>query len=266
MIAIESLLKQLVDELTDGNTIALALTGAHIPGQPTTSYSEVDVMRFVRILPPEDQRQQLRYMGETLVAITTGSIMAERKKLVRPEMAVWAVLPLKQARPLYDPDGLFAALQGEAHHFRWDNEMQHQANVFASDRLMRLARAAHQLMNSLVRRDDAAVVGAVDVLTSGLMQVMAVQRGILMATSDAYVRTLMRQVGLGSAWTYYLMQSVGLVENGPRMRGIAALGLYMRTVDLLRPILQPSHAQVVDQTWAIIAASGYNQNDQDNEG
>ena len=173
---------------------------------------------------------------------------------------------LKQARPLYDPDGMFGTLQSEAHHFHWNTDMQHQANVFASERLMRLARAAHQVMNNLVRRDDASLVGAVDVLTAGLMQVMTVQRGILMATNDAYVRTLMRQVGLGSAWTYYLMQSVGLVENDPRMRGIAALGLYMKTVDLLRPILQESHAQVVDQTWAIIAASGYTQNDQDNEG
>jgi hypothetical protein len=266
MTAIEALLRQLVDELTDGNTIALALTGAYIPGQPTTPYSDVDVLRFVRILPPEEQRQHLRYMGETLVSVTTGSIMAERKKLARPEMAVWTVLSLKQARPLYDPEGLFAALQSEAHHFRWDNEIQRHADIFASERLMRLARTAHQVMNTLVRRDDAALVGAVDQLTAGLTQVMAVHRGILIATNDAYVRTLMRQVGLGSAWTYYLMQSVGLVENSPRMRGIAALGLYMRTVDLLRPVLQSSHAQVVDQTWAIIAASGYNQNDQDNEG
>lgn len=266
MTGIETLLRQLVDELIDGNTIALALTGAHIPGQPTTSYSDVDVLRYVRILPPEEQRQHLRYVGETLVTITTGSIMAERKKLARPEMAVWSVLPLKQSLPLYDPDGVFAALQSEAHHFRWNPEMQQQANIFASEHLMRLARVAHKVMNTLVRRDDASLVGAADVLTAGLMQVMAVQRGILMATNDAYARTLMRQVGLGSAWTYYLMQSVGLVENSPRMRGIAALGLYIKTVDLLRPILQESHAQVVDQTWAIIAASGYTQNNQDNEG
>src|SRR5215213_2065206 len=130
MTAIEALLRQLVDELTDGNTIALALTGAHIAGHPTTPYSDLDVLRYVRILPAEDQRQHLRYMGETLVAITTGSIMAERKKLVRPDTAVWTVLPLKQARPLYDPDGLFAALQTEAHHFSWNPEMQHQANIF----------------------------------------------------------------------------------------------------------------------------------------
>jgi len=89
--AIETLLRQLTHELTDDNTIAMALTGAHIPGQPTTPYSDVDILRFVRILPPEDQRQQLRYMGETLVSVTTGSIMAERKKLAKPETAVWSV-------------------------------------------------------------------------------------------------------------------------------------------------------------------------------
>jgi hypothetical protein len=266
MSAIETLLKQLVHELADDNTIALALTGAHIPGQPTTTYSDVDILRFVRILPPEDQRQHLRYVEETLVSITTGSIMAERKKLARPEMVVWTVLPLKQARPLYDPDGLFAALQSEAHHFRWNHDMQRQADAFASERLMRLARTAHLVMSALMRRDDAALIGAVETLSAGLMQVMTVQRGVLMRAVDAYARTLMRQVGLGSAWTYYLMQAVGLVENVPRMRGIAALGLYMKTVDLMRPILQLSHAQVVDQTWAIIAASGYNQDDQDNEG
>jgi hypothetical protein len=266
MTAIETLLRQLTHELADDNTIAIALTGAHIPGQPTTPYTDVDVLRYVRILPPEEQRQQLRYIGETLVSVTTGSIMAERKKLARPDTAVWSVLPLKMARPLYDPDGLFAALQSEAHHFRWNQDMQRQADAFASERLMRLTRTAHQVMSALTRRDDASLVGGVEMLTVGLMQVMTVQRGVLLAASDAYVRTLMRQVGLGSAWTYYMMQAVGLVQNDPRMRGIAALGLYMKTVDLLRPILQSSHAQVVDQTWAIIAASGYNQDNQDTEG
>ncbi len=259
MVAIETLLRQVVQEFADDNTIALALTGAYIPGQPTTPYSDADILRYVRILPPEDQRQHVRYIGETLLAVTTGSIMAERKKLARPETVVWNVLALRQARSLYDPDGVFGALQTEAHHFRWDLEMQRQANLFASDRLMRLARTAHQVMGSLMRRDDAALVGAVEGLTTGLMQIMTVQRGVLMPRGDAYARTLMRHVGLGSTWSYYLMQSIGLVENGPRMRGIAALGLYMKTVDLLRPILLSSHAQVVDQTWAIIAASGYNQ-------
>lgn len=249
-------LDELVDELTDENTVAIVLGGSHARGD-ATPFSDVDLIRYVRVLPPEHQRYSLRYVGEKLVSISVNSITAERRKLTRPETAIRAVPGLRQSQILLDKDGIFAALKQSAEKFVWDEEMQRMANDYASETLVGFAEEAHKIMSGLLRRNDASVLYASYGLVLGLIRVMATYRGVYIRTENDYLTAIIEKVGAESAWSYYLQVASGLEEAPPRMRGIAALGLYMKTVDLLRPILRPEHAGVVDKTWAIIAASDY---------
>lgn len=254
----EPWLTELAHELLDSNVTALVLTGSHARGV-ATPYSDLDLVRYVKILPPEDERYRLRYAGDTLVSITTSTIDQERGRLLRPESAIHALPGIRIARILHDEDGLFAALQTEAATFDWTFHMQAKADAYASQQLMGLAEETHKVMNGLRQGHDTMILYAVTGLTLGLLALMAAHRGIFIPSENEYFSTVMDAVGLDTAWTYYLRAALGLEGETARMRGVAALGLYIKTADLLRPILRPEHAGVVDKTWAIIAASDYQQ-------
>jgi hypothetical protein len=260
----DELLKRLTQELTDSNTLAIVLAGSHARGT-ATYYSDVDIMRYVRILPPENERYRLRYEGETLISISTTSIIAERKKLARPENAIWAVPGLRQARILLDHEGLFAALQVEAGAFIWGPEMQQLADDYASEQLVGLAEEAHKIMGGLLKRDDNLTLYGAFGLSMGLLGIMATHRAIFIPSENDYFTVAIETIGIDSAWSYYFQATLGHEGATPRMRGVAALGLYMKTVDLLRPILRVEHARIVDKTWAIIAASGYHLHEEEDD-
>jgi predicted nucleotidyltransferase len=253
----EHLLQRLTEELADENTQAIVLAGSHARGA-ATRYSDIDLVRYVRILPSEEERYKLRYEGELLFSLHADRIHDERKKLTRPETALWAVPGIKMCRILLDNEGVFAQLQAEAEAFRWDAHMQRLADDFASLQLVNYAEEAHKLMSGLLQQDDSTTLYAAYGMVLGLMRIMCTYKGLFIPTENAYFETLTKHIGIDSTWSYYLRLASGLEEGTPRMRGTAALGLYMKTVELLRPILRSEHAIVVDKTWAIIAASGYN--------
>ncbi|MCU0514367.1 MAG: nucleotidyltransferase domain-containing protein [Anaerolineae bacterium] len=261
----EPWLQQLVQQLDDDNTMAIILAGSYARGE-FTAFSDVDLICYVKKLPAEKERYTLRYFGDRLVSISFNSITAERRKLTRPETAIWAVPGLRQSRVLLDKEGIFRALQHSAYQFAWDADMQRLADDYASENLVGFAEEAHKIMSGLLRRDDATVLYATYGLALGIIRIVATQRAVFIPTENSYLTAVMRHIGLETAWSYYLQVASGLEEASPRMRGIAALGLYMKTVDLLRPILRPEHAAVVDKTWAIIATSDYHSRTDTDEG
>ena len=245
-------------EIADAATVGVLLTGSHARGD-ATRYSDVDLLRFVADLPPEEAgRYTLLHRGGWLVSVSTTTIAAKRAELARPETAIWAVPGLRQARILLDPDAALAALHREAMAFEWA-PLQDAANAYASYTVMGDAEEVHKILAALARGDESATLYGTLGLVLGLARAVAVQRGLLIQTENAYFRQVQEAVGPGSAWTRYFRlaagfdasRSAGSAEPA-RERGLAALGLYRETVTLLRPILRPAHHDVIQATLAAI--------------
>ena len=95
-------LEELVSELTDAGTIGFLLTGSHARGD-ATRYSDVDLIKFVNVLP--DERTFSLYRDSRLVTVSITSVGTKLEEMSKPATAIWVVPAIRQARILADVDG-----------------------------------------------------------------------------------------------------------------------------------------------------------------
>jgi predicted nucleotidyltransferase len=246
----DAFLDELTAELDSEDTIAIALMGSYARGD-ATEYSDVDVVRFAANPPGSDeQAYRLQYRSGRLVSISTTTVAAKERELSSPVNAVMAVPGLRQARVLLDKDGSLAALREKAIAFTWER-LQPAADRLASYDLMGNAEEVHKVLSALVRRDESAAMYGTVGMCNMLTQIVIVQRGLLIQTENSWFHQVYDAVGWDSDWTRYHRLANGF-EAGPRhlppfeARAIAALHLYQETARLLRHVLRPAHAEVVD--------------------
>ncbi len=251
---IESLLKTLVTELKTENTVAITLTGSYARGDATL-YSDVDIIHYVRQRPGDHEAYSLRYIEDYLVSLSVLTLDERRADFARPESAKWCISGLQQARVLYDPQGAFAGLLAEANAVRWDAAMQAQADSFAGCELAGYAEEAHKILGGLLQDDDCQTLYAVYGLVLGVSKIVAAQRGITVESDNVYFRRLQEEMGANSHWTQFFRQAAGFDDGTARMRGFAALRLYVETARLLDSIFLPEHRAVIEQAVRVINQS-----------
>ena len=233
-------------------TRALALTGSHARGA-ATPLSDVDLLRFTAFEPTTDrERYRLWLVAGRLVSVTTTTFAAKRAELARPEMALWAVPGLQQARILYDLDGELAMLTAEAHAFTWTPDLRRAAADHVSDTLAGLAEEVHKLLGALGRGDDSATLYAALGLQQGLTRAALVARGALLTTENAYYAEALRLAGPGSRWERLLRVVIGYdLPPGKSLahgRGEAALWLYVEVATRLADELTPDDRELVAES------------------
>jgi hypothetical protein len=209
------------------------------------------VVRFAASPPERDEEEYtLEYRAGRLVSISTTTIAAKERELSNPVSAVMAVAGLRQARVLLDKDGSLAALRDKAMAFTWE-ALQAAADRFASYTLMGNAEEVHKVLSALVRGDESAAMYGTVGMCNMLTQVVIVQRGLLIRTENSWFQQVYEAVGWDSDWTRYHRLAYGF-EGGPargpafEARAMASVHLYEETAKLLRPILRPEHARVID--------------------
>ncbi len=256
----DAFLNELVAELDGEDVLAIALMGSYARGD-ATAYSDVDVVRFAA-KPPEGDEEgyTLQYRGGRLVSISTTTLEAKERELSHPVSAVMAVPGLRQARVLLDKDGALAALREQAIAFTWE-PLQPAADRFASYTLMGNAEEVHKVLSGLVRRDESAAMYGTVGMCNMLTQIVVVQRGLLIQTENSWFQQVYDEVGQGSDWTRYHRLANGFEAGPPHLppfeaRAVAGLCLYEETTTLLRDVLRPAHAQVVDTAIANIRRFG----------
>jgi hypothetical protein len=245
----------------DGEDIvAIALMGSYARGD-ATEYSDVDVVRFAASPPESDEEEYtLQYRGGRLVSISTTTVAAKERELSHPVSAVMAVPGLRQARVLLDKDGALAALREKAMSFTWE-PLQPAADRLASYDLMGNAEEVHKVLSALVRRDESAAMYGTMGMCNALTRIVIVQRGLLIRTENSWFQLVYDAVGRDSEWTRYHRLANGFEAGPPHLppfevRAIAGLHLYEETAGLLRHVLRPAHAQVVDTAIANIHRLG----------
>lgn len=224
--------------------VAIALTGSCARGD-ATPYSDIDLLRFVAEMP-EDGTYTLRAVDGRLVSLTTTTIERKRADLSAPQEAIWAVMGLRRMRILRDSGGALAALQREAFAFEW-SPLQAQADRFASSELMGNAEEAHKLMTGLHQGNEAVATYAAMLLTLFLPGIVAVQRGLLLDSENAYFSAVGEAVGRDSAWTRAHRAAAGFDQTDNHRRALAALELYRETAALIEPSICPEHREVIEQ-------------------
>lgn len=244
---IEDILRGLVDGLKNEQTVAIALTGSYVRGE-ATRYSDIDLHHYTT---QQADALSYYYVGETPVSISTLRIEAKHEELHVPEQAIWAVEGLRQAKALYDPHGAFAVLQAEAQAFTWDATMQDKANQYASRELAGYGEEALKICTGIAHEDDSTVSYGTVGLVLGVSGIILTQQGILLRSENEYFRKARQAAATMGAEAEFATAN-GDVAAVPRMRGLAALRLYLTIAQRLTDIIQPEHRSVIEKTADII--------------
>jgi predicted nucleotidyltransferase len=245
----EEFLRALVAEMDNDEVTAVILGGSYARGM-ATRYSDVDFARFVRT-PPQGKRKRYFYRDGRLISIVTWPLEFIQESITKPELAIWRIPSMREARILLDKDGAFGAFQRSLAEFRWES-LQEQANAWASDELLLYTEFVHKALGALLNRDETALAYATQELFHILTWVLAVQRGVLIEGGNTYYRQVQEAAGMNSAWTRYHRMILFLEVLPPHLtpaeaRGIAALHLYQETASMLRDALQPQDREIIEQ-------------------
>jgi predicted nucleotidyltransferase len=250
----ETLLETIVAEIDSDDVTAIILGGSYARGE-ATAYSDVDFARLVRT-PPQGKKKRYFYRDGRLISVVTWTLDYIEESVTKPEVAIWRVPSLREARILLDKEDIFGTFQRRLADFRWET-LQAKADAWASDILMLYAEFVHKALGAWLNRNETALVYATNELLYALTWAVAVQRGVLMQSGNSYYAQVQETAGLDSAWTRYHRMLL-CIEPLPghlssvEVRGIAALRLYQETARLLHAALQPSDRDVIEQAIRVI--------------
>jgi hypothetical protein len=245
----ESWLETVLAEIVGNNTVGIVLTGSYARDEQTPT-SDVDLRRFVAALPSSElERYALQCREGRLISVSTTTLSEERKKFAIPEAAIWVVPGLREARLLYDPSGEVAELIRDAFDFHWE-EIQAEADAYASYQIMGYAEEVHKIIGGLNKRDDSAVLYATLGLVLGLTQTIAVQRGVLIPSENRFFDLVQQAAGRESPWTCAFRLACGMtpesVFSTVESRGKGALSLYQVTSKMLSGVTLQEHRLVIN--------------------
>ncbi len=255
----DTFLQHLIHHFDGDDVVALGLTGSHARGT-ATRYSDIDIYRFTH-QPPKDAENhyRLEMIEGHLISITGTTIAAKRDDLTEPQTAIWAVPGLRQMQVLLDKSGELAVLKREAEAFQW-SPLQPAADRYASTELMGYAEEARKVLSAFAKGNDSALLYGTYGLALGLPRIILVQKGILLESENAFFKQAQNVFGIESDWSQHFLIAAGFAtlpaEAHPaRMRGYAALQLYLETVYLLHAIIRPEHVEVIETTVSMIQSA-----------
>ena len=246
-----------LDKIDSPDVIGIGIVGSYAREQES-KYSDVDFDIFTSRLPenPHD-RYTLRYWDDKLVSLSYTLLEDERSALTDPRRAIWAVPGLRGMKILLDKDGSMAALQKTAYAFDW-SPLQPAADAYAAEEIMGNAEEVHKILNGLARGHESTVLYAIWGLVKNMLEVIAVQRGIMIVSENRYFDLIQDSVGRDSKWTSAFRTAWGLDSGSSQYqtRGTAALRLYRLTATMLDALIPEKHREVIQNTLRLIKEAG----------
>lgn len=254
----DSFLQSLLERIDSPEVIGVGIVGSYARGQEAR-YSDVDVDIYASRQPenPYD-RYTLRYWDDKLVSLKYTFPDEERVALRDPRRAIWVVPGLLGMRILSDKDGSVTALQQAARDFDWA-PLQPAADEYAAEQIMGNAEEVHKILNGLARSHESTVLYAAWGLVKNMLEVIAVQRGMMIVSENRYFDLIQDSVGRDSKWTVAFRTAWGL-DSGAcqyQARGAAALRLYSLSAAMFDEFIPARHREVVDRTLQFIKDAGY---------
>ena len=251
-----SLLRSLAKEFGGPGVIGIGLAGSFARGQGS-GLSDIDLNIFLR-KPPRSKRESymLHYRKGYLVSVKRVGLETTRSSLKEPQLAIWAVPGLRQMQLLYDPTGKLAELQSLANTFAW-HRLEKKAREFACYQLLTAAEEVHKILAGTQRNDPSKIVYAAVGLTLSLTEAVAVHKGLLIESENAYFAQVQASMGKKSSWTQAHNLAIGIKAGAAFRKGVAALQLYWQTFRALEDLVPEAHYEVLQPTLGLIRRSGY---------
>ncbi len=249
-----------IDEWTTPETVAFALLGSYARGD-AGPHSDVDIARFVNDDKREEEarsiliddggsaeragdrkaRQGQRWSRQWLVVHSTITPSQVESWFTEPGQAVNIIVGLRDGLGLWDPDGVFAAIQERARQFEWTPTLREKADRLASKELVGWIEEAHKGLEGLQRNDTGRLLNARFGLSWGLAWVMRLHLGVLSASDNTFYDDVIGAVGPESRWASLLQRAFGTAAGGEslslREEVWAGLLLYCETFTLLEEAL-----------------------------
>src|SRR6266511_3678799 len=115
------------------------------------------------------------------------------------------------------------------------------------------------IVGSYARGHESTVLYATWGLVKNMLEAVAVQRGIMIASENRYFDLIQDSVGRDSERTRTFRRAWGLEADASHYkgRGAAALRLYCLTVAMFNELIPEKHREVVNKTLQLIKEAGY---------
>jgi len=247
-----------LERIDSPDVIGVGIVGSYARGQES-KYSDVDFDIFVSKVPEDPyDRYTLRYWDNKLVSLKYTLLEDERSALTNPRRAIWAVPGLRAMKILLDKDGSMFALQKAAQEFDWA-PLQPAADEFAAEQIMGNAEEVHKILNGLAHGHESTVLYATWGLVKNMLEMVAVQRGLMISSENRYFDLIQHSVGRNSNWTRVFRSAWGLDPNACQYqsRGAAALTLYRLSAAMFDDLIPEKHRDVVRRTLQLIKEAGF---------
>jgi hypothetical protein len=249
-----------VVELTDDELLRLALeaggplvhavvlVGSLARGD-ADAHSDVDLKCFVHAR--EKPRDWFGHRAGRLVTVFSGPVQERLDELRHPRSAIWAVPTWRNMRVLLDREGEAARLRKAALAFEWA-QVEPPPDEYVAHGLVYLGEWGLKLVGALVAGDAERAVGPTWELADELAVALSVHHRLHVESERAFLPAVRAAAGDDSEWSTLHRVASGVEPGDWRKRGVAALGLYWETAQLLRPLLPPDWREAVDGVTARI--------------
>ena len=264
-------LSSYLEAWTTPRTVAFALLGSYARGD-AGRHSDVDVVRFVdgdkheaeaqSFLLDDSERGTKRnddnparwHSLQRLVVHSTVTPSQVEGWFTDPGQAVNIIIGLRDGRALWDPQGIFAAIQERAEEFRWTQAHQEKADQLAGKELVGWIEEVHKGLEGLRRNDTGRLLNARFGLSWGLAWVMRLHKGVLTTSDNTFFDDVIRVVGPESSWALLLSRAFGTSTGGEgaatslREEVTSGLLLYCETFALLKNALPQRDCPLIEAT------------------
>jgi len=225
---------------------ALVLMGSHARGD-AGPFSDIDLVRFHAQHGPSGGVETTLLDGYFIVVsdVYTGQV---EECFQEPERASTTIAGLRSARPLWDPSGTFASIQSRAKAFTWDAVMQEKANAWASSQMVSWIEEVQKGLAGLGTGHEGRLLNARYGLSWGMVNILRVQRGILVSGDNNVYYEVVQEVGAGSRWAGLSRRAFGMDgADSLQDQVTAGLQLYVLTSEFLAAILKQEDKRMVDE-------------------
>ena len=258
MALTDPFIKSTIKKIDSPDVVGVSIVGSYARGQES-KYSDVDFDIFVSKMPENEyDRYTLRYWDGKLVSLKYTVLDDERAALTEPRRAIWAVPGLSGMKIVLDKDGSLTELQKMARKFDW-SLLQPTADEFAGEMIMGNAEEVHKILSGLDRKHESTVLYATWGLVKGMLEAVAVQRGLMIVSENRYFDLIQESVGMDTKWVSAFRTAWGLNSTSSQYqsRGAAALTLYRLTAAMFDGFIPDKHRDVVKNTLRLIKEAGY---------
>ena len=264
-------LSPFLDEWKTEHTVAFALLGSYARGD-AGPHSDLDIVRLVDDDKHEAdarsfligigdggtwRKEDARALQETpklLVVHSTVTPSQVESWFSEPGQAINIIVGLRDGRALWDPNGIFAAIQLRAEEFVWTPALQDKADQLAGKELVGWIEEAHKGLEGLRRNDIGRMLNARFGLSWGLAWVMRLHRGVFVTSDNTFFSDLICAVGPETRWAGLLHRAFGIAVRGEddsfsiREEVTSGLLLYCETFSLLKDAMPRDDVALIEAT------------------